>query len=791
MAEQTEPHGTLWPRLVALALPALLIGAAWVHWTDSPPIERSPEVAMQDEVLARGDARVIVVGNSLALTDIRPAELALGLGLRKEDVARLALPGATAAGWYAMVEQRVIGEGYRPDLLVIVGQMASMVQDGSGGDLGRRLIASVVDKPSPLLDARILGRASGPVALAHQGAFEGHEDAVANLRAWGIGLLFGPTTTDAQAFDVVFGADVGVRVSGNQRMVPGAEATQGARRRADLGLEFLGATLYLARAAGVRTVLVRAPVSPVVRALDEVEPELEAALYRRVNDAGASWIDLHDLELPGGAFRDDYHLNPAAAMVLSERLAERIVDGALLTGGVLPAEAPFRARSVERLGTAPDFVAGALQPIKDRPCGWSATVAGVAGLSDDALALRGFGRTSPLVAALGVDTLAKGHPPKDIGTACTGEAALLGDAVRIAPKTASQPDAIRVRLIDSPSVSAGASTSWWVPPGMALRWSFDAPPEGETPTVTARVRRVVGTGGGELVVAGKGYALVAQERLWTARAPLPAGPFTVEVRADADTWLTVFSLEVDGTSTHRVVGSPWAETPLAQGRPRFSPATTPVVEAPATREEDGVWRLDLPEFSALANDATGAIGAQGKFACSPVEISADGTEFAVTRQTSLAKLRAGEAGIAHEGGWIWTNGDAASPRWWARLNPDRSCRRGARYLPGWLYEGDTASVDVPPRRMAAHPLGPNVLLLDAVAMGADATIHVEVDKKHRDRSAPEWAGDLVVPEGTVRRLHRLIIEPALEGDSRRAVRLSVSGAPLLMFRMSLVEAESL
>lgn len=72
MAEQTEPHGTLWPRLVALALPALLIGAAWVHWTDSPPIERSPEVAMQDEVLARGDARVIVVGNSLALTDIRP-----------------------------------------------------------------------------------------------------------------------------------------------------------------------------------------------------------------------------------------------------------------------------------------------------------------------------------------------------------------------------------------------------------------------------------------------------------------------------------------------------------------------------------------------------------------------------------------------------------------------------------------------------------------------------------------------------------------------------------------------
>ncbi len=781
-------------QLLAVMAPILLGGLAAWSWSRPDPREVSSYSDALDALLAAAPPRWVIVGNSKAKQDVVPRQLSKELSFDGQ-ITPVVLNGSTAPAWYAMLEQRVFGEGYRPELVVVYGQLGAMLRDQVLTDTERHSIEGLSDKPSAILETRVFGLATSGVGRAHERAFRGHESTVTALRELTIGGLFASPSgaglreagrlEGGLAWEAVYGADAGVRTSGNTRMVPGeATSAPSAMAANAAGTEFVDAILRLCHRAGARVLFVRAPVGAQVRGRDDVPAEVEAALYAHINAAGASWIDLHAINLPSGAFRDDFHLLPAGAEALTAALAERMLAANVPNGGVAPAAPPFRPTSVVREGTPPALSVGALSPMRERACGWRASVSGLEALADDALLNAGLGGTSPFLVEVDGTALAGGGPVKDFGVACSGAAVLRADELRISPASGAAPRRVTLRVTDAPSVASQAGlATWWVPPGMTLRWTFAAPPPGEAPRVEAVIRALAGSTA-TMWVNDAAVPFTARGRVLRAEAPVPRGEWRLGVEAGADTWLVVHSLAAVGVERSFVVGGPWAETHLLQSRPRFGvdPVASSVI---AVDEGEGLWRLDLPALATFADDHLLAVSGSR---CSPVEVSVDGEAFPKAAHATLWQLRSGREGVAHEGGSVWVRHGGVAPIAY-RLNPQRSCIRGGKYFPGWLYDGDAGVMTVAGKRLGAHPLGIDTLRVDALAVGGDTTLKVVVTKRGHAGWEVEWEGQLEFAEAAGRTQLSLRVEPRLGVEGKREVELRVSGGNLLAFDAVLSESE--
>ncbi|GDX80636.1 hypothetical protein LBMAG42_24470 [Deltaproteobacteria bacterium] len=771
---------------LAVAIPLVLGALAARSLTLPEPRAASSYSAALDALLSSAPPRWVIVGNSKAKQDVNEAQLAEELGF-DGTITPVVLNGSTAPAWYAMLEQRVFGEGYRPELVIVYGQLGALLRDRVLSDTELHNIEGLAEKPSPILESRVFGLADGAVGRAHQRAFRLHDAAVTGLRERWVETLFGPPPTEARAWAAVYGADASVRSTGNTRMVPG-EATTSAASMSEgaAGTTFVDAILRLCHGAGARVLFVRAPVGAQVRSRDDVPAEVEAALYAHINAAGASWIDLHAIPLPAGAFRDDFHLLPEGAAVLTAALAERMLAADVAHGGVVRATPPFRASSVVRKGTPPGITVGAISALKERACGWRAAVSGLEGLDDEALVAAGLGLTSPFIVEVDGEVLPGGAPAKDFGAACAGAAMMRPGEVRVSTASGVAPGTLTLRVTGEPSVTdAKGRTTWWVPPGTTTRWTFAGAPPGESPRVEAVVRAVTGAAA-TMWVNDEAVPFTPAGRVLRASAPVPAGEWRLGVQAGSDSWLVVHSLAAIGSQTSYVVGGPWAETHLLQARPKFAadPAPKQVV---AVEEGEGLWRIDVPEWAPLGDDRTRAVAGKR---CSPVEGSDDGSDFAKATHATLAQVRAHSGGVAHEGGalWVWRRAAQAAPAW-LRLNPERSCIRGGKYFPGWLYAGDVAAMTLASKRLGAHPLGIDSLAVDAAAFGGDVSLDVVVRKRVHGGWEEEWRGAAEFVEADGRGGVTLRINPPLGVEGKREVELRVSGGYLLAFDVVLSESE--
>ena len=773
--------------VLAVLVPLLLVAVVAAEL--GQPKMRTASVYSQaiDAGLTARPPEWIIVGNSKAKQDVDRRQLAEDLSF-SGNLEPVVLNGSTAPGWYAMLEQRVFGEGHRPKLVLVYGQLGAMLRNRPLTDTEVRNIEGLTDKPSAILESRVFGQSAHPIGRSQARAFRLHEDAVVALRELTVGALFGDSgpwratgrAESSRAWASVFGPDAAVRTTGNTRMVPGAADLVSAPAVGAVGTEFVEDILRLCQAAGARVVFVRAPVATHVRSRDAVPEAVEAALYAHLNAANASWIDLHAIDLPAGAFRDDFHLLPAGAQALTSTLAARMLAADIVNGGVIRAVPPFRSISVTREGSAPTFDVGAPAPMQERACGWRATVAGTDALSDEAVADAGLGRTGPFVVEADGTLLSCGAAAKAFGETCSGSASMRAGEVRVSTASGAAPRAVSVRVTESPSVTdESGTTTWWVPPGTTLRWRFEAPPAGKNPTVSAVVRALKGRGA-TLWVEGVATPFRDSGRVMRAESPIPAGAWSVGIEAAPDTWLVVHSLAAVGAERNFVVGAPWAESHLLQSRPIF--ATEPVpVPVEAVEAGAGLWRVDLPQWASLADDTQPS-------RCSPVEVSAANAPFGKATHSTRARLAAGGTGSAHEGGALWVRSAAPPDR--ARLNPERSCIRGGKYFPGWLYDGDVGRVTVSGVRIRAHPLGIDTLRVDGVARGGDVTLTVTVRKRKGDGWATEWSGSLVFSEAEGRIQHELALEPALPlSEGKRTVELAVKGGHLLTWSAVLSESE--
>lgn len=724
--DSEAPAARRLPAALAVLFPLVLLSAAGAWLTRDVPYELSETAKEADKRNLAAPPSLVIVGNSKSGTDIDRRQLQEALELDVSP-AVLRVPGSGAPAWYTLLEQRVYGLGLAPELVVVYGQLGAILHGSELQDSERRAIAEWVDAPSDLVASRILRR--DPAGRARTHAAELREGLLGGARNVGLRLFFpSMSADDARAALDEFFTTAKQRAAGGNRVVPVAEARGRAMVASDEdpALGFLPEIVRLAHARGSRVVFVRAPISGTARDNDVVPEAVEARLYELINELGASWIDLHELDLPLSAYRDDMHMTRDGAGLLTAELAARMVAGNLLEGGVLPATPPLRARSVARTGTLPTLEVGPPTPEPGETCRWDLRSPALEPLSDTALALLGLVDASPV--RLTVDGVAlQPHGGRQAADApCSGGFWHAGRDLRVSAALSSGSSI--VASVDPAPVHerAGGAVSW-VYPGTSLDWSM-SPAEGGPVTVEATVRPVVGESA-ELSVGGQTVPMVRDGRVLRGRVVLGAQPepWSIRIRAGADTWLVVHQLRVDTEDPHWLVGHGGTRTYVFGVAPEFAERPAGAgAGLVATREE---------------------VQARTGVTCMPV------------------------------------------------LEPtlQRECRSGNAFLPGWLLAGDRASVFFPRRRMAAHPLGVDLFLLEAAAFAADGatpgTLELEIVRRRAGEETRVWSTTATFPPtGEPTRL-ALRIEPPLSSVSPHELRIKVGEVPVLVTEGLFLEHE--
>ncbi|MCB9665357.1 MAG: hypothetical protein H6732_14695 [Alphaproteobacteria bacterium] len=747
--------------MLALVLPLVVLGMAWKG------LQRTGEatgkaIVMERQLRAAGQVEVVVLGSSLARTDVDAATLADALGIPTRAVVMLTLPNATAAHWYAILDNRVFANGHRPRVVLFVGALTTMLTPEvlKEANIGR--LVAQLDGRDEVIARKVFGTDSAwhfQWLFARERAGEVRDRLVQGFRDGALSMLFRGTLKPAVGARLADRANAVVFADEQMDYTLHAAAPTGlfagavdALAFADLDLEqdsLLPDLVALARAHDARPVFVRTPFPPSHDDNDRVPPALEDRAEALLAELGATYLDLRALGLQDRHYRDMRHMSREAAILFTRAIAQGLQDGPEAT-------APAR---IERTGT----------PHPGAP------VLKVANTVDDGAEIIDWDLRGGPLDVLTPEALASvgraGVPPVRVEVGGAPVPWLAGREARVegrvsrpipgawwtrhtTPRVVRVAGAVEPELVVDPRVPVPADgpgpAGWWVPPGTTLSMTLDA---ARGPTL---VRGHVLGGAAEAVevrLRGEPLALAQRgARVW-AEGPAGTGPWSLSVHSPAGgPWVSLDAVSVGEPPLLRsVIGSPddlaGASVRLIGGQledtaldARF--ASPPVaVEAGAPRR--GPRRtliLPVRPYVGLADGATPHLGVPHK--CSPLRVLEDGVPLALPQSVceDVANLGSGRTcHAAHElyvsssdGTDPFTNGRTYSlalepSRLCDRLNqPDTTPLRGSL----WIYPHDHARIAAPPERMEDFLDGANRLELVVdpylAPPGAELVVRVRV-----------------------------------------------------------------
>lgn len=785
-----------------LAHPARVLGpavvfalaAAWLN--GDPGVAAGTAAAANEAALDGRTPDVVVVGNSKAGSDVDANALAAGLGAG-HDAVTLLEPASSAPAWYAMLEGRVFGTGQEPDVVVIYGQLAALMRTDLSATERRAVLDELGGAPSPVLDARLLGDRSGFAARARLHASSAHDALLTGVRDLAVGLFLAPRGPDGvlasgealarPALGRVLGADakfLRAEAHGALPIVETAPATEAMKATVtDPGASLVPDLVALVRAHGATPIFVRAPLPPATQSTDVADPALERATVELMNRLGVSWVDLHGLDLPPDAFRDDWHLGATGRKVLTAALVRALVDADVLDGGVVTARPTLAPAAVTRGGSLPVVAAG--KPVRDptAPCGLSIAIPELAAVADDVLLHAGLGLTSPVVVADAQGPLAAHARRPTLGPTCSGAFAHLGPRLYVSPRT-SPDDALTVTLSAAPVIEAGDRKLWLVYPGGSLDWRFDEPwTGGGSLRVEAHLLGGAPTGG--VRVGGVDVPLTPVGRTLQVTVPLSGrtAPWTVSVHADG--WLALDTVELGSAPPVRLAGA--APVLLSPFRGLQQVAAPTALTLPAAEPAGTLSRYVLPAVAPVADEA---IRARAGTVCSPVQLLREGKVLAAGH-LPRARLEDGKRrGYTHvpEGLLVSPPGEGwpAGP-YDVRLDPQRVCGTGR-----WLYPHDQVTWKAKPAQALLLRLGADRLVGTAAAFVADGRTEVEVDVDlHTAEKTPRTSHTTLHVPTTGAPAPFCVDLPALPPAAGLELTLSVDDAWVLLPTLTLGESEHL
>ncbi len=732
-------------RLLAVLLPVLVLGAAAAGFLAPREEPKSPVAVAMEARLAEKAPRVVVLGNSIAEHAVDTAALGAGLGGR--TVLGLTVWASPPPTWYAVLKNRILGAGHKPELVLVVSSLDFFLQTEVRTELQRRALAEQMGLDEPVIQERTLGgggpRMPARVQLRRSELREWFIDAgrLFFLRADGSSLGFARERA-ARASQRVFEEDDRSHQELRRRVIPVIEPE---RRERDRGVPSLEQTYVppmaaLAREAGVQLVFVRAPLPPATQAGSTVDPARLRELVAWLNEAGVGWIDLSGMGLGEGSFRDGTHLNRAGRQAFTQALLDELrrigADGA---GALQPARLPLALGAVKRTGTMPRLPE--LSPAAgSTPCRQRFELPELAHVSANRLQDLELHNASPLRVLQGERELQRVGRPEDLPEGCQGRFVHKGKTLWVSPFDGERA-APRLALVEDAAVRTPRGRAWyWVYPGTGL--SFELQPEpgellvriealalaaGERLSLRLTTADGRALASAELLPAEGAVALLREASLRLPPEALggssslllvlesPAGGETALVKAlglgppDALSWLVG---QDSRAGSVRLVGGKVNALQYEGPAPNIAP------KAQATAGPGpGVGKLWLPGLAGLSGGAVHK--AVKEYDCSPVQLLED-DEPLPGRHAKCPKLQAGEGrpgDYCHGGKQILflprEGGDPLSGgrRYRVRLDPEPFCKGM-----WWVYPGQPAGRELKRKDLRALSRASASLRLAAVPL---------------------------------------------------------------------------
>jgi len=789
--------------LAALILPAGVIGGAVSVLAQPVPFELSERALELDARLAAERPELVLVGNSLVGEGVDVEALKAALGGPRMSVMWEA--GTRPANWYAMLNNRLFANGHTPHAVVVVTTPEMLLQTGNLTEKAQESLIEHMGEYEPVINAKVYGTDSeGSLFLQRlQGSrADAQEAARVKVRDATVGIIFGgegPVMERGEALAEesmaeVFGGEGDVDMSLHKRVIPVLqEEDEGARARADTvgpADSFVPDIVALAQEHGSRVVFVWIPISPGLNEGAAPEPEVTAELLAILNEAGAGWVDLHDLGLKRTQFKDTAHLNSEGRTIFTDALGEALVDIGLMGDAALPAaRAPLVLKpEVSREGTPPGPRALEVTPSRKSDCGLRAAAPEYAAISMETLRNERLGAVSPLVVTRDGEPLKRGLRWQEVEAEC-GAGTYLHRAPGISiAKEASGDHTYTLTLDEAIPVRVLADEGWWIYPGTSLRFDFDQRPEGGAAHLAVHT---FGEGTISATAAEATLALAPAGRWLSGEQPISgSGPWSVVITSPAGGPFAVvrrLAIEDSGELVD-VVGDEAAVAPaqalFATGRWSDDFLTRGRPLALRALEVESQRKLGVSPLTELADLTNAAVAEKALCVfCSPLVLLEDGEPLPWPSSdcTPLEeKLSKGRYCIA-DGEARFVATDASNP---ARNGRDYTVARNAKRsneYGWWVYPGDVQRYPLP--NQAVRSLlggGRSLILRGAMASGEDGgAVTLTLWSKGEALEVLTLTADQFEDERAVLSLQRPILASMLD------VSLEISSpqkAPYLLIR---------
>ncbi len=735
--------------LLALVLPAVVLAAGLATLLAPRLEELSAQAQAMEQLVAEADPQVVFVGNSLVRMGIDADVVSTKLGARPVRVAKVFEPGTWPANWYSYLANRVYGTEHVPHAVVICTTPRMLLQPQLGSDLARKSLADHASSYEPVIFRKVYGEET-PNPWLHR--LRANRSDLQQLfqdrvRGWSVGLFQGEgegslaergERVALPALAQVFGAEGAVDMSLHHRVIPVVEVErkqQVASGDSAVADSFVPDLLDLADSYGSRVVFVRMPMASTLAGSVAVDASTQAELVRYLNERGAAWLDLHDIDFADNLFMDPAHLNAQGRQRFSELVARELAridvmeEGPFAPNTVPLALSPAGSRS----GSPPAARPLTLRPDPDSfPCRRVAIERDLFPISDVALTSAGMGEVSPLVVLEGGRALARHTWPASIGKTCDGSFVPQAAKIWISPsgeQAQGQPaPAYTLDLVQDVPLRVGTKEAWWVYPGTTLTLGFDSwPGEPGSYTLQLGMEPLLGEpDGARATVDGKPIPLESQGRwlVGSLDATTPTGPWQVTVDSPADgpylllRWIGVAS----GDATADILGTPELLDPPTASLlvdPKRSKAhcerpPPPIDATPETAFRAKTARFVVPKYAELDDEWIQTRVPCRR--CTPLRVAEDG----VVHEKPLITCMPARGGKPHrscqEGEQVlFTASDSTPPldngrSYRLTLAPDRQIGRF-----WWLYPGDLARLPAINRELRALRDGASHLSLEAKA----------------------------------------------------------------------------
>ena len=785
------------PLIASVLGPVLLLLAAFLLVNGGDDDELSEDALLVEQQLAQEQPRVLLLGASTVAQGVDASVFGAALSDQPVAVSKLCKGGSRPANWYVLLKNRVYSAGLKPELVIIGATPRWFFHTGVETQAAKEVMADHLQGYDPVVSQKAYGK-ERTTPLQHNmeqtrvHARSGFQDWV---REVSVGLLFGEGDGSLReqgagvaepALERVFGTEDAVDLTLHSRVIPIVEHEVADRKAGTEagGIQdtFIPDLVQLAHDNGSKVIFVSLPYPESSRARESVDPATYTELVRTLNELGAGWLDLQDLDYDKLLFMDDTHLNAKGRARFSKELAQKLRELDILGGQAMPkAVEPFYVEfTARREGNPAPLTEPSLAPWPKDPTRLVGHMPIYQAFSNNGTRNAGLGSASPLM------VLEDGKPmvrePAYSPDSPLGTFVHTSGYLHVAPSTpellASPAGHYTLALTDELSVENTWGPVYWIYPGTKLH--FDFPAWQDTP-IGATLQLVIspvgpGQAQPQANIAGQPVTFTPSGSLFLAehQLPMPTTDWSVEIEAPAGgpmltlRWLQIATERgsMDIVGDEKVLLPP-SVTLFLNARKGDLSSEGPRMEVPLEALEPHarfpLARTPAPELDMLSHKAVGALTPCAD--CSPLRVIEAGQPFGpATRNCFLLRQKQ-----AFEGAWcqeestvLFGSSDGSQPGQNGRsysvgLSDERWILGGL-----WVYPGDTSQMSLIGYQMVQLTEGASLLRIEGIHIGGDPTatldITIEADgqsilqrsvtTEELDAGVVEIALDSPMPAGT-------------------------------------------